>query len=503
VIVLRKTQRIVRKPAGEYRGADTVNREGFPAWSKSDHELVRQFLYTNTLENTFYAARAELVPEGLGLLARFDDSEYLAETIVAARNEGFMRTAPLMGLVFLSKKDVGLFREVFPRVVQTGEDMAQFLDLCRRIRGLGRAVKSTIHMWLREKVNEFYAIKYGNELVDAIRLSRPSEKIFGEEGRIIADYLMGNPRVTMEMLPPKIRAFEELKRTPPTDEETILKLVEEGRLDYSVVVGAVKPTPQIWMGLARQMGTFALLRHLATLERNNALDQLADHIKKRLTVDSLVRAKIFPFRLYEAYMQVGSAWVKEHLADLLDGYVSRYDFSSYGRAAVCPDVSGSMTSPVRGAAYTPATIAGMFAGVLYKGIPNSILIPWDNEVRLNLVHPRRDSILTHIRAISEARGGGTSMEKPIQYLLENGETVNTVILITDSQEWGEGWLEYWRKYKERVAPGARAFLLRVDPYGTNPFSADVAERLSIFQIYGWSDNVVKYMDFVLRGGTCD
>jgi 60 kDa SS-A/Ro ribonucleoprotein len=493
----RKTKRILKgKPSEEYKSADTRNREGFPAWKKPDKELVYQFLYANTLEPTFYATQMELVQAGIDLLERFDDAKYLAETIVKARNEGFMRTAPLMALVYLSKKDLSLFKKIFGDVVQTGQDMAQFLDFCRRIRGLGRGIKSTVHEWLKEKTSEFYAIKYGNELVDAVRLSRPAEKEFDEAKQIIIDYLMENPKVSDEQLPTQISAFKRLKAT--TDEEEILHLIEEGRLDYSVVVGTVKLTPKIWMKLAEQMGTFALLRHLATLERNDVLKSLTNLIAKRLTVENLEKAKIFPFNLYEAYLHINDPFMKQHLADLLDQYVAKYDFSYFGRVVICPDVSSSMEMKIRKAAYTPATIAGMFAGILYKALRNSALIPWDTEVKLNLVQPKSAPVLAHILSISNAQGGGTFMEVPVQYLISAKEIVDVVILITDSQEWGEGWLKVWQTYKQTINPKAKAFLIRIDPYNTNPFSPEIADKLDIYQIYGWSESVIKYIEFILR-----
>ena len=442
------------------------------------------------------ATQMELMQEGIDLLERFDDAEYLAETIVKARNGGFMRPAPILALVHLSKKDLSFFKEIFSDIVQTGTDLAQFLDFCRSIRGLGRGIKYTIHKWLKEKITEFYAIKYGNELVDAIRLSRPAETIFDKEKQIILDYLMKNPEVKKEELPTKIKAFERLKRT--TDENEILQLIEEGRLDYSVVVGIIKPTPNIWIRLTEQMGTFALLRHLATFERHGVLKTLSKLITKRLTVGNLEKAKIFPFRIYEAYLKINDTKTKQRLANLLDQYIMKYDSSYMGRVAICPDVSGSMTMQIRKAAYTPATIAGMLAGILYKALRNSVLLPWDDQVQLKLVQHKNAPVLTHIKTISNAKGGGTFMEAPIQYLIDRKEVADVVILITDSEEWGTGWLKAWRTYKKQINPKAKAFLIRVDPYHTNPFSPEIADKSDIYQIYGWCDSVIKYIEFILR-----
>ncbi len=246
------------------------------------------------------------------------------------------------------------------------------------------------------------------------------------------------------------------------------------------------------------MGAFALLRHIATFERYGVLKALTKLLVKRLTVENLEKAKIFPFRLYEAYLKVNDPFTKQHLADLLDQYVMKYDFSYFGRVVICPDVSGSMIKRIRKAAYTPATIAGMFAGILYKALRNSVLIPWSTEVRLKLVQSRKAPVISHILAISNAAGGGTFMEAPINLLIKAKEKVEVLILITDSEEWGKGWLKAWRTYKEKINPEAKAFLIRVDSYNTNPFSPEIADKLDIYQIYGWTDSVIKYIEFTLR-----
>ncbi|MFX1520134.1 MAG: TROVE domain-containing protein [Promethearchaeota archaeon] len=495
----RKTKRMFAPiPVKEYMTADTFNLEGFPAWEKSDKELIVQFLYTNTLESTFYVNQKQLLSAALELFERFDDAKFLADTIVKARNEGFMRTAPILALAYLSKKDLRLFKKIFDQVIQTGKDLAQFLDIMREIRGLGRGIKKTVHDWLRNKTSEFYAIKYGNQLKDAIRLSRPRPDIFDVTIAKIHDYLIQG---TVAEAFNKIKAFEELKQLGQNavgNETQIMELIERGKLDYTVVVGALQPTPRIWIKLAEQMGTFALLRHLATFERHGVIGSLTQLITKRLTIENLEKAKILPFRIYEAYLNVSDLFVKEHLATLLDKYVTKYDLSWLGRVAICPDVSGSMTMNIRKAAYTPATIAGMFAGIFYKAIPNAIMIPWNNELQFQLVHPKNAPVLSHILSISEAAGGGTYMELPVKYLLKRRIVVDVVMIITDSEEWGKGWLKDWVDYKRYINPKAKAVLIRVDSYRTNPFDPELAGILDILQIYGWSDSVIKFIEFMLR-----
>ena len=121
--------------------------------------------------NSFYASASESTADALALLDRADAGA-LSRAIIRGRNEGFIRTFPLLGLVVLSKKSPELFQQAFPKVVLTGNDLEDFIDMTRRLRGLGRSVKRAIHTYLYESVTPYYAMKYRKQLADAIRVSR-------------------------------------------------------------------------------------------------------------------------------------------------------------------------------------------------------------------------------------------------------------------------------------------------------------------------------------------
>ena len=64
----------------------------------------------------------------MALLERADAAE-LAAAIVKGRNEGFIRAFPILGLVYLSKKDAVLFQATFCKVVLTGNDLVDVNSL--------------------------------------------------------------------------------------------------------------------------------------------------------------------------------------------------------------------------------------------------------------------------------------------------------------------------------------------------------------------------------------
>ena len=71
------------------------------------------------------------------------------------------------------------------------------------------------------------------------------------------------------------------------------------------------------------------------------------------------------------------------------------------------------------------------------------------------------------------------------------------MFLTDTEEYGQGWLAGWKEYHKRF-PKAVAFVLRGDMYMTSPIPEDEAKKLNVYQIFGWNDSVIDYMKFVLE-----
>ena len=124
------------------------------------------------------------------------------------------------------------------------------------------------------------------------------------------------------------------------------------------------------------------------------------------------------------------------------------------------------------------------------------VLPFNTEV-LPYGAGRKAGVFAHVRALSRMVGGGTYLEAPLDEMLRRDIAADNALFITDSEEWGRGWLGLWKAYR-RKHPRARAFLLRLDPYRTQPFPPGEAEALGIRQIFGWSDAVVDYIRLELE-----
>lgn len=512
-----------------YETADTVNHENFPAWQMSDAERLEQLAMTGTLGSSFYTAASETTADALALLERAD-AEALSRSIIRGRNEGFIRTFPLLGLVILSKKSPELFQQTFPKVVLTGNDLEDFLDMTRRLRGLGRSVKRAIHAYLQEAVTPYYAMKYRKQLADAIRVSR-----FAGDDPIYAYILSAYSRVKgldkgkiaeVYTKYPEFAArkeFIELLEAEKTDQaaEVLLK----NRLDVeSLSAHYHKFDTAIWEAAAQVTPVMRFLKYLAKFTREGVdVRRIAG---QKLSIDLLKAAKVFPFRLYTAYKALPQDFrrpendsmlqelakndlcetakypsLSELLESLLDDYTLAYDWSKFNSHSwvIAPDISGSMVSPIGKGSLTFADVSGMFTGFFCRGLDNVTVLPWDTEVHAYNA-PANTLVMEHIEAIRRMSNGGTYMEAPVEYMIKHRIMTDYAVFITDSMEYGQGWLAAWKQYKQ-LNPSAQAFLLRLDSYHTRPMPEDQAEKYGIRQIFGWNDNVINYMKFVIEKET--
>lgn len=512
---------------------DHLNRAGAPSFFRSLKEQVVQVLVTGTLGDTFYVSGKDLAVEALEVLvrARTECPEFLARAVVYAREQGFMRTLPVLGLVVLSGghgRTRALFEAAFPRVIRTPDDLRAFVALCRSgviagRKGLGGMAQDAVRAHL-DTTSEYHAVKYGSAasrevtLRDVIRMAhpRPSTPATAERfGWLVggAEKLGSDPALN-----PRIRAFEALKRA--TTEDEAITLIREGGLPFEVVVPSVKAmTPRIWSELLRQAPYMNLLRMLATFTRHGVFADEANvrYAAQRLTDQRAIeRSMVLPFRFFDAWRRYGET--EGHDSRIADGIRvalerSFVNLPSLGDRTVCigTDVSGSMSygtiSDKSSTRYID--IAGIFTGALLRRIEGRVIpLPFDTEVHPDCGLSGRDDILVTAEKVSRFEGGGTAVGAPVEYLLQRKLKVDTFIGITDSEDWAYGnrgfgygcsasFIDLWRRYRIEVAPEAQAFLVTIAPY--RDALAPSGER-GVHFISGWSDRVPGYIAKTLTAG---
>lgn len=505
------------------------NREGAPSYSRSLQEQTVQVLTTGTLGDTFYVKGRELAQEAIQVLVQARDTrpEFLARALVYAREVGLMKTLPILGLAILSGgrgRTKSLFQAAFRRVIQTPDDLRQFVLVCKSgsvsgRKGLGGMTASAAREWFAG-LSEYHALKYGSAaskgvtLRDILRLThpRPATPALAERfGWLVGGVEKFGQDPTLNH---QLRCFENLKRT--TDESEVIALIREGRLPYEVVVPALKSTSTaVWSELLRQAPYFNLLRSLVAFTRHGVFaseENVRYAVEKLTNPRAIERSRVLPFRFFDAWRAYGASENQDNrIADALRTALnlSFVNMPSLGSRTVCigPDVSGSMGGGISDKGTTRfIDIAGIFTGALLRRIEGRVVVlPFDTRVHTDANFSGRDDVMVTVEKLSRYCGGGTAVGAPLEHLLRTHTPVDVFIGITDGEDWcyGSGYacsgsfLENWRRYRQQVSPNCKAFLVTIAPYRDG---VALAGEPGVHFTYGWSDAVIRYIALSLETG---
>lgn len=511
------------------RNAQHTNLAGGISYQRSLKERTLQVLTTGMLGDTFYASGERLAKEALETFTECRDKhpEFFARAIVVARNEGFMRKAPILGLAVLSAgggRTKRLFEHAFPLTIQIPDDLRLFTELVKSgtivgRKGLGGMTVKQVAAWLGD-ISEYHALKYGSAnsrgftLGDITRLAHPKPASTAVAERL--GWLVRGRKGLGENpgLNPQIRALEALKVA--TTEDAQVELIRQGRLPFEVVLPAVsKATTRVWVELFHNAPYLNLLRNLATFGRHGVFADEANvkEAVERLTNHSAIeRSKVLPFRFFAAWQEYCEA--DEHDLRITDAIrqaceISFCNMPTLGnrKVAIGTDVSGSMSGQISEKSETRyIDIAGIFTGALLKRCEDQVIpLPFDTRIHANNDLSSRDDILVTTEKIERYCGGGTAVGAPIEYLLNRKIKVDVFIGITDNEDWAHGYgyscsanfLALWRRYRQEVNPDAKAYLVTIAPY--QDAVAPAGEKGVRF-IYGWSDRVLNFISHDLENG---
>ena len=474
---------------------DHSNKEGFPSYTRTPEEDVVNVLMTGTTANTFYVSANELVEEQLSVLREFEDVEFLAKATVYAREQGYKRELPIASSVVISKRDESrgkrLFRAVVHRVCKNPHDWQKFIDVCRSgliRKGVGRALKQEIIRAIAE-MSVYHAMKYPKAVRDMIRIARPREEV----NRTVIKYIMEGKHEG----DPQLEALYRLKHAE-NDREAV-KAIEDGKLPFEVVTGSVpKMSPAIWEALLYQAPYFNLLRNLNNFAHNGVFDneENVKYAAKRLADPEAVRnSKLFPFRFYIAYRMLESFRydyiIRSALEKALEQSVENVP-ELEGKVCIAPDVSWSMSSSLTGdySVVQCVDLVGVFTGILIKKCRElPLLLPFRSDVVESIAARayEKETILD-IASVFEPENG-TSLSAPVEWLLKHREKVDYLIMFTDNEEWvGKPFIEALNDYLH-FNPDVQVYLVTLLPYRDYP----VPTIENVHFIFGWSDNVLRYI----------
>jgi 60 kDa SS-A/Ro ribonucleoprotein len=473
---------------------DAVNHSGSNAYALSPEAALAQYAATGCINGTFYAT-AEAQVEKLMDLAKACDPAFIAKTAIYSRQKGFMKDTPALLTAWIAQHAPHLLKDVFPQTIDNGKMLRNFVQIIRSgvvgRKSLGTAPKKLVQRWLNGATEaQLLSASVGQSpsLADVVKMVHVKPREAWREA--FFGWLIGRP-YKLENLPAQTAAFELFKYGQ-----------NEHVPDVPFQMLTSQPlTKAHWIAIAEQMSWTALRMNLNTLARNGVFEasdmtaKLAARIADR---NSISKAKVFPYQLMTTFNSLSDdvpSAIKNALQDAMEVALENVPTLA-GKVVVCPDVSGSMASPVTG--YRPGSttvtrcidVAGLVAAAFLRKHNDAIVLPFENDV-VKLELNARDSILTNAKKLASIGGGGTNCSAPLRLMNQKRIKADLVVMVSDNESWMDATrhgatatMREWEVFK-RANPDAKLVCIDVQPYATT----QAQERNDILNIGGFSDSV--------------
>lgn len=488
--------------------ADARNLEGAPAYALSPRHKLAQLAVTGTLQGTFYANAEMQLAEMLKVACEVD-AEFIAKTAIYARNQGRMKDMPALLVAWLSMMATPHFTPAFTRVIDNGRMLRNFVQIMRSgvtgRKSLGTRPKKLVQAWLEEASDRRImqaAVGQDPSLADIIRMVHPKPKDKGREA--LYGYLIGRP-YDVALLPQAVRDFEAFKMDPSRPVPDV---------PFQMLTALPLETAH-WVAIARQTGWQALRMNLNTFARHGvfAVPGMAEEIAARLAnAEAIRQARALPYQLMVAYTSTDAAVplvVRTALQEAMEIALANVPAVT-GRIVICPDVSGSMRSPITGyrkgasSVVRCVDVAALVAAAMLRMNMAARILPFEQGVVKIDLNPR-DTVLTNAEKLAAIGGGGTNCSAPIEQLIAEKAKVDLVLFISDNESWmdasrsahqGTGLMRKWQELKA-INPAAKLICLDLQPYGTTP----AKEAAEILNIGGFSDTVFEMIAAFATSGS--
>ncbi|HEV8591630.1 MAG TPA: TROVE domain-containing protein, partial [Pyrinomonadaceae bacterium] len=277
--------------------ADTINEAGGNAYKLSPKQALAQYAATGCFNNTFYSTAGEQLDSVLAL-ANEVDAEFVAKTAIFVREKGHMKDMPAFLIATLSTKDKALFERAFPRVIDNGKMLRNFVQIMRSgavgRKSLGSLPKRLVREWFEKRGSEQIfkqSVGQSPSIADILKMVHP--KPIDAEREALFGYFIGR-EIDADKLPEIVKHFERFKNgDSPKLPDVPFQLLT-----------ALPLGPNEWTSIARNAPWQMTRMNLNTFQRHGVFADetlvkiIADRLRDR---DSIRKARVFPYQLLSAF----------------------------------------------------------------------------------------------------------------------------------------------------------------------------------------------------------
>lgn len=483
---------------------DATNEEHAPAYRLPPKHALAQYAATGCLNATFYATESTQLDAVLGL-CRQVDAEFIARTALYCRERGAMKDMPALLCAVLSVQGPELLEQVFERVIDNGRMLRTFVQIIRsgvvERKSLGSRPKRLVREWLATRSDEAVicaSVGTAPSLADIVKMVHPKAATASREA--LYGWMIGRP-VAHERLPDIVRSFESWKASReglvPDVPFQMLTALDLGEQEWKAIAATAG-----WQMTRMNLNAFA--RH-GVLKDERVVETLATRLRDP---EAIRRARPFPYQLLVAFRSAGDAVpnaIRAALQDAMEISIGNVP-AVPGKVVVCPDVSGSMASPVTGRRKGATTavrcidVASLVAAAFLRKNAETEVLPFESSVVKIRLNPR-DSVMTNAEKLAKIGGGGTNCSAPLKTLNRERAHADLVVFVSDYESWvdagrgrGTATMREWDVFRARN-PHARLVCIDLQPYGTT----QAVERADVLNVGGFSDAVFSLVDAFATG----
>ena len=467
------------------------NKEDFPAFRMKEKEQLAAAVLTSLFGEQKYYGSTDMDIVRLATRCAAADPDFLLRLACYARNEANLRTVSHVLTSVIAHEAPEHTRAAVRNVVVRGDDVTEIMAC--------------------------YLSLYGKPFPNALKRA-VANAVRGFDEYALAKYA-GSGRAM------KMRDVLRITHPKPQDEKTaaLFKKVLDGTLEtpytWETELTERGNTAEVWNELiaSGRVGYMALLRNLRNILKTGAdvdpvLTLLADP-------EQVKKSRQLPFRFYSAYRAVAdeelmTSRIHAALEKALEASVANME-TIPGRTLIAVDVSGSMGSPVSAKSDVRCRDIACLLGVLssrlcedaevcYFDAPNCFSgLPGGRGFMVRR-YDKTDPILLNCGIIA-FRGGGTQMDLPLLYALEEDPEAaerpfDRVIYFSDNQcnhysgDIRQTVQVMADKYREKYNPNLWIHAVDLMGYGTQQF---IGARFDL--IAGWSERVLPFITLAEKG----
>lgn len=482
-----------------------MNHEGAKAYAMTPEMELYTAVVTASLSDLFY----EKPDKRIGRIAadvRKVSPEFVARLAVYARTQMHLRSIPLLLLVELAKVHNGddlVARAVEKTVLRADEIMELLMcyqwrnhtkDSRKKLGRLSRQIQNGLQRAFNH-FDEYQFAKYNRDnlevkLRDALFLVHPKAK--DEQQQALFDKIVN-------------RQLE----TPYTWETELSALGQQKFASEEEKTAAFR---QKWEELIRsgKLGYMAMMRNLRNMLQADVsfadLQLVCDRLSDAIQVAD---SKQLPFRFLSAFREVEkvnstgtSALMTALETAVRHSAVNIEGFDDNTRVLIASDVSGSMYSSVSAKSTVRMFDIGLLLSMLLKSRCKQVITGIFGD-SWSVTNMPSDNILMATRqleSLANMVGYNTNGYKVIDWLIEQNQVMDKVMMFTDMQMWDStgsnaSFEKSWRKYKQ-LAPQAKLYLFDLCGYGHMPLRLVEPD---VYLVAGWSDRIFDVLSAIDRG----